>query len=258
MDTLSGDIIGTLFEYLSTKELILSSRVNKKFRKAFKDNIWKYKIVLWRWSDKIRDNHLIYLKGVKHIDLSMCKKITASGLASITEDGGLISICLGDCNLTDEHLEKLKGIPIIDLWLNNNITEKGFAHLKGVKSIRLTNCYIITDSCLMYLTGVHTISLFNCHRITDFGLSYLRGVQSINLSHCPEITDTGLSYLVGVKVIDISHCINITDIGLSYLAGVNQITLYSCGPYITNNGLNLLRIANPNVKIISIKFDIYK
>ena len=46
MDTMSNDIISCIFQYLQTKDLILASRITKKWRKIFKTNLWKYKIDL--------------------------------------------------------------------------------------------------------------------------------------------------------------------------------------------------------------------
>ena len=50
---------------LETKDLILASRITKKWRKIFKVNLWKYKIDLSPYCNKITDNALVHLKGVQ-------------------------------------------------------------------------------------------------------------------------------------------------------------------------------------------------
>ena len=65
MNTLSNDIVSCIFEYLETKDLILASRITKKWRKIFKITLWKYKIDLSLYYKKITDNALIHLKGVQ-------------------------------------------------------------------------------------------------------------------------------------------------------------------------------------------------
>src|SRR5439155_1747933 len=60
---------------------------------------------------------------------------------------------------------------------NSIITDEGLEYLKGVHIINLKHCNKITDRGLEYLKGVHTINLIYCNKITDKGLEYLEGVH---------------------------------------------------------------------------------
>ncbi|HMP28587.1 MAG TPA: F-box protein, partial [Saprospiraceae bacterium] len=80
MENLPVDIISIIFEYLDTKDLILSSRTCWKFRNTFRKYIGKYKLDLRNYCKKITNEGLKYLKGVHTIDIEGCKKITNEGL----------------------------------------------------------------------------------------------------------------------------------------------------------------------------------
>ncbi|HMP30619.1 MAG TPA: F-box protein, partial [Saprospiraceae bacterium] len=67
MDNLSSEAISIIFEYLDTKDLILSSRTCWKFRNTFRKYIGKYKLDLT--GKKITDEGLKYLAGVHTINL---------------------------------------------------------------------------------------------------------------------------------------------------------------------------------------------
>src|SRR5581483_8031813 len=95
MANLSIDIVGSILSYLKTKDLILASRINKKWKKSFKNNLWKYKIALFKYCNKITDTELIYLKGVHTIDLWCCYQITDTGLFHLK---GVHTIDLYQCN----------------------------------------------------------------------------------------------------------------------------------------------------------------
>src|SRR5581483_7121900 len=126
MANLSIDIIGSILSYLETKDLILASRINKKWNKSFKNNLWKYKIDLSKYYKKITDHKLIHLKGIHTINLYNCNKITNLGLIH------------------------LKDVHTIDLRNCHQITDVGLSHLKGVHNINLNSCYGITDAGLIH------------------------------------------------------------------------------------------------------------
>src|SRR5207245_2108160 len=88
---------------------------------------------------------------------------------------------------------------------NSIITDEGLEYLKGVHIINLYECNKITDKELEYLKGVHTIYLDGCNQITDKGLEYLKDVHTINLDSCKKITDKGLEYLKGVHTINLGY-----------------------------------------------------
>ena len=146
MNGLAKDIIGIVYEYLISDDLMRSSRIDKKWHRAYTINLWKYKIVLIFYYTKITDTQLSYLKGVHTINLSNCQRITDTGLSH------------------------LKGVHTIDLYGCKRITDIGLSHLKGVHTINLSNCRV-TDIGLSHLKSVHTIYLEDCQEITDIGLS---------------------------------------------------------------------------------------
>src|SRR5579883_1920716 len=99
MANLSIDIIGSILSYLETRDLILASRINKKWNRSFKNNLWKYEIILSKYHSKIVDTGLIYFKGVRTINLSKCYKITDAGLIHLK---GVHTINLRHCSqITD-------------------------------------------------------------------------------------------------------------------------------------------------------------
>ena len=108
MDNLCCDVIGYIFQYLDTIDLILSSRTCKKWRKAFNTNLWRYTMDLSLTPrNRITDTGLAHLKGVQTINLSFCWKITDAGLAHLK---GVQKINLSRCrNITDAGLSYLKG-----------------------------------------------------------------------------------------------------------------------------------------------------
>ena len=68
------DIVGCLFKYLTTRKCFILRRVSKKWKQAFKENIYRYPANLKL--TQITDAGLAHLRGVHTINLCWCEKIT--------------------------------------------------------------------------------------------------------------------------------------------------------------------------------------
>lgn len=73
------DVINLILQHLETKDLILASLTCEKWRRAFTNNIWRYKIDLSPYGNKITDTHLEHLKGIHTIKLPLSLLITDKG-----------------------------------------------------------------------------------------------------------------------------------------------------------------------------------
>ncbi len=94
-------------------------------------------------------------------------------------------------------------------------------------------CPGITDTGLAHLAGIHTLIMRECFWITDAGLAHLTGIHTLDISHGlfargPKITDAGLVHLVGIHTLDMRGCIGITDAGLTHLAGIHALKMFGC------------------------------
>ncbi len=111
-----SDVLSHIFEYLDTKQLIYASRVCKKWRKVYNDNISKYKFELCvNWRKYINDNDLKYLQG--------------AGVHNITDDG----------------LKYLKNCKVVWIYFNDNITSKGVEFLKNCDRTIFSYCSKLKD-----------------------------------------------------------------------------------------------------------------
>lgn len=73
------DVINLILQQLETKDMILASWICEKWRRAFTNNIGKYKIDLSPYGNKITDTHLEHLKGIHMIKVPICLLITDKG-----------------------------------------------------------------------------------------------------------------------------------------------------------------------------------
>ena len=83
INDLNKDMIYEIQKYLSAEELILFSRTCKYLRSVFKDNLNRLSLDLAPYKNKIKNDHLKYLRGVKDIILYGCNKITNVGLRQL-------------------------------------------------------------------------------------------------------------------------------------------------------------------------------
>jgi hypothetical protein len=140
-----------------------------------------------RLSDrKIGLDNIKLLAGAKHVHFKNYRvRITADVLRALK---GARDIRLQHCEVDDEAVKQLAGIP----------------------NIVLSQCYQITDEGITALAGVKSIDLSHNVRITEMGVSALAGVEEIDLSYC-EIHDNALAALSGVRSIKLTGCPFITD-----------------------------------------------
>lgn len=170
-------------------------------------------------NDHISDYYLVYLRGIKVLQLLGNTKITDDGLKYLS---GIKELSLpSNNNISDKGLSNLKGIKTFINLKSYGITDKGLSYLRGIKYLHLgCSSKNITNNGLSYLKEISYLTLEEHNElITDDGLSNLSGIQHLHISS-RKITDKGLSYLKGIKVFkNRKMCKNITDVGLSYLSG---------------------------------------
>jgi hypothetical protein len=178
-----------------------------------------------------------------------------------------------DCNvITDNILENMPNIHILDLYYNKNITDNG---LKFIPNIHTLNLYFnenITDNGLKFIPNIHNLHLCCNKNITDNGLKFIPNIHTLNLYFNENITDNGLhnlcvaKYLARHKLCSHSHTFsnekeceteqfipnvhtlnlgynkNITDNGLKFIPNIHTLDLYY-NKNITDNGLKFI----PNI-----------
>ena len=138
MGSIQSDILGIIFEYLDTKNLILASRTCKKWRYTFKKYIGKYKLDLSLWSNKITnleplgnlvkleklviaDENVLDIEPISHLNKLKnlnIRKTPISDIDPLKELRGLDILNISNCpGITDEQVEELqKAFP--RLWIN--------------------------------------------------------------------------------------------------------------------------------------------
>ena len=62
-----------------------------------------------------------------------------------------------------------------------NLTDADFAHLAGVKTLKMGQCSRITDAGLEHLRGIHMLQMWHCSGITDAGLAHIRGIHTLDM-----------------------------------------------------------------------------
>ncbi len=130
-----------------------------------------------------------------------------------------------------------------------DLTDADFAHLAGVRALRMRGCTGITDAGLAHLAGIRTLDMGYCAGITDAGLAHLRGIHTLDMGGCTGITDAGLAHLRGVHTLNMYHCDGITDAGLAHLAGIHTLKMVACGRV---SGVGLAQLAG--VRVLDLRF----
>jgi hypothetical protein len=165
------------------------------------------------------DDYLVNLRvftNLTSLKLTYCCGITGAGLAHLSTLINLTTLSLSGDGITDAglaHLSTLENLTNLDLSFCYNVTGAGLDHLSA-------------------LTNLTNLNLSDCHRITDAGLDHLStltNLTDLNLTYSGNFTDAGLAHL-------------------STLENLTRLNLTCCGE-ITDAGLEMLRAANPNLKV---------
>lgn len=157
---------------------------------------------------------------------------------------------------TDEALKQLaadsEAQPILGISLRDTkITDAGLAHLakvKGLKFVRLLQCWEITDDGLGHLRRIpelNKLQIYNCPKLTEAGLANLAGhptLQTLGIGLCAQFKDswlTGLKDLPALKVVQFRHLDALDDAAFSSLAALKDLrslTISNC-KNVTGRGL---------------------
>ena len=174
------------------------------------------------------------------------------GKIEVDENKAVVSVALGNTNITDAGLVHLKGLTKLErLRLEGTkVTDAGLVHLKGMT--KLWNLHLegtqVTDYGLTHLKGLTSLTelwLGNT-KVTDVGLVHLQGMTNLASLQLEDtnITDAGLKHLKGLtslKELWLGDT-NVTDFGLPHLKGLTKLeSLGLGGPQVTDAGLEHLK-----------------
>ena len=132
------------------------------------------------------------------------------------------------------------GALVANLHARSDLVDADFAHLVGVKALRITECgpSALTSAAFAHLRGVHTLWMGGCHQASlgDAAFAHLRGVHTLNMAICTQatLTDGAFVHLRGVQTLDMSGCTQppITGATLSQLRGVRLLDMNDCRPAV--------------------------
>lgn len=172
-----------------------------------------------------------YLKSVKSLDLTHCRRLTNASLKRIGQIKQLKTLKLHGCHqfsdlglLELESLQKLESVNLSSC----NISDKGIKGLLNSKTLKvlvLDSCDDITDCALRDISSsffqLNRLSLMGCDAITDRGLELvcynLKKLHYLSLLGCEQITDDGVAKLAALhklETVNLNGCEQITDSGV--------------------------------------------
>ncbi len=161
------------------------------------------------------------LQGLQTLNLAGCYSVT--NLSPLSGLAGLQSLYLGSCGKVMD-LSPLSG-------------------LSGLQSLNLGSCGKVMDlSPLSGLAGLQSLDLRYCWRVTNLSpLSGLSGLQSLYLEGCRGVRDLSpLVGLAGLQRLSLTYTY-VWDLSpLSGLAALRGLDLYTCGPAIPKELLQVL------------------
>lgn len=225
--TLDLPLLRRILAFVDTATLLRSVRaVSKHWRSACRELVFKELSFKWtcRISDSgvcspLTDSMLVTavlgnFGGALEVDLSNCKLLTSTGLASLPLQ--MTSLCLSGC------------VPIPAKSLGP-LTLKGTTSLSRFLKLRaldLSNCGHVSDELLISISNslpnLTNLNLNNCTKISNRGLTAAAALCSnlevIDLTNCYKISDTGLSAL-GHSCIRLKSLVlrNLDQVRLLYL-----------------------------------------
>ena len=226
---LPNEILVKIFNSLDWRELIKLTKVCLQFEQLIKFYPWHHQIELTD-IDVIGSFIETY-----HFDNYKIRRIATDDLLEQLDHVRILDISWS-YHITHTGLAHLSKLHTLDLR-RYNVTDAGLIHLSGIKTLNLSECFQITDAGLAYLSHLHTLNLYRCLKITNAGLVHLSGLHTLKIICCEKITDDGLIYLSKIETLYLSgHSRAITDHGLAYLSGVHTLFLSFCRE-ITDAGL---------------------
>ena len=165
-------------------------------------------------------------------------EVTPDQLAALAKAKQLEHLDLAGCaNLTDEGLEKLKGLTTLtslNISRCDEITNAGLAHLSGLtnlSSLKAKWCYQLSDVALSHLGSIKTLESLDLSgwKFTAAGMAPLKNLQNLRhlaLDCCNDFTDDGLQNLIGLRnlhSLSLEDCTQLTDDGMRHLPGLQNL-----------------------------------
>ena len=145
-----------------------------------------------------------------------------------------IGINLGNhLDRTDLEFPLLRGVQKLNMSYCNFITDAAFPHLTGsIKVLDMSNCnqYKITDAAFAYLKGIKTLKMNNCWQITSTAFAHLIGIQNLEMRNCRYIRDEAFANLKGIQTLDMTSCFHITPSSMNHLVGIKKLEMIDCNP----------------------------
>lgn len=233
------------------------------------------------------------LTRLTHLDVRMCPRLTADGVAEFTKLMDLSRVDLSGCELLHSSgiQKSLCGVPVMNLVKLNlsfcDVTEETVVALSrslssSLRHLDLSNCRKgVTDVSLQaicrHLRWLRCLKLAWCTAITDAGLigeqtssnedhgtarlSDIRGLRKFDLCACTEITDTGYREIRFRELVslNVSLCTRMTDVGLVFIGNscngsLERLVLNQCRD-VTDIGVVALVKCLPRLKYLDLQVE---
>ncbi|XP_030586948.1 LOW QUALITY PROTEIN: dynein regulatory complex subunit 6 [Archocentrus centrarchus] len=204
---------------------------------------------------KVTDVGIQYLtKGcsatkLRELNVSHCSHITDISVMRIAQRlYKLFHLNLGYCvRLTDSAVEWLSGSCLCSLDLSGcNIQDQGLAALEGIplKKLVIAQCLAVTDIGIKKLCknvrDLEHVDISHCVALSDAAVKafsfYCRGLVTLRMVGCLKMTDMAVQYLTSgsqyLRELDVSGCVLLTDLTLQHLERIcppfSSITMACC------------------------------
>ena len=114
--------------------------------------------------------------------------------------------CFGAA-VKDEDLVHLRGVANVCMWGCTGLTDAGFAHLAGVRVVRLHGCNNprLTHCALQHIRGARVVIMTSCGQssLNSMGACMaLEGVEALDISSCSQFEGGELGWL-GKRVVEL-------------------------------------------------------
>ncbi|XP_070828129.1 F-box and leucine-rich repeat protein 13 [Chaetodon trifascialis] len=176
------------------------------------------------------------LKNLQHLDVSLCKKLSDTGIQCLTE--GSSSTSLRELNISS----------------CSRVTDKSVMRISQrlckLSHLNLSYCERLTDVSLEWLSSssVCSLDISGCN-IQDQGLAALEGIRlkKLVLAQCVYVTDIGIEKLCktvrDLEHVDVSHCVALSDLAIRaisfYCRGLVSLRMSGC-PKMTDMAVQYL------------------
>uniref|UniRef100_A0A8P4GBS6 F-box domain-containing protein n=1 Tax=Dicentrarchus labrax TaxID=13489 RepID=A0A8P4GBS6_DICLA len=143
-----------------------------------------------------------------HLNMSYCERLTDMSVEWLS-GSSICSLDISGCNINDQGLAALEGIPLKKLVLSECVyvtdigIEKLCKNVRDLEHVDVSHCVALSDPAI---------------RAISF---YCRGLVTLRMSGCPKMTDMAMQYLTSgsqyLRELDVSGCVLLTDRTLRHL-----------------------------------------